>query len=65
MSIVQVDYYEDKDSVHVFVSGHALHPAESTIHAAVDIAKAVGQRDIPLTTYKANGRPERRLIPII
>jgi hypothetical protein len=64
MSLVTIDYYEADDSVHVFVAGYAINKADATVHAAVAIAKAAGQAEVPITTYCKAGPPQRTAITV-
>jgi len=64
MRIVSIDHYEADDSVHVFINGYAINKAEATVHTAVAIAKAIGQDEVPLTTYCKVGPPRRTAITV-
>ena len=60
---IRIDHYEDGDSVHVFVNGHALCRASSTVSVAYDLAKSFGQKEIVVTTY-GKGLPVKSLIDV-
>ena len=56
---VRVDYHQRKDLLIVFVCGYALGKESCSIDIANKIAKQIGMKEFPITTY-----PEKIGLPI-
>lgn len=50
-NIVRIDFHKNQDLVIVFVNGYAINRNECNITTAINIARAIGQESIPMTTY--------------